>query len=285
MSSVRDAASPRRRRRSLRREAAVSERRRVAVLVIGGAGFIGSHLVDRLIAEGEVGRRRRRPVDRVARQPGRRPQRGRAPARRSELRIHTSTPAPTTWPRSSRCGGRGEIYHLAAARRGRRRPPALGRVVHVDARRARGGPSATASPRSSSPCRRRRCTAIRRARDLPVKEAAARAARRARRGRQGDRRPARRVPRAVRHRVHRAGAGHRVRPAPASRRRRGRGGGGGGAAGGEAPRIDRRRAADAATSSSSTTSSTPSCGRAGGAAGWSSTSAPACRRRCATCGR
>ena len=59
-----------------------------AVLVIGGAGFVGSHLVDRLIAEGHR-RRRRRPLDRLAGQPGD----GRGPKWRgsmsSSLHIHT----------------------------------------------------------------------------------------------------------------------------------------------------------------------------------------------------
>ena len=46
----------------------------VKIMVVGGAGFIGSHLVDRLLAE-QHGRRRRRPVDRLARQPRRRARR------------------------------------------------------------------------------------------------------------------------------------------------------------------------------------------------------------------
>ena len=113
------------------------------VLVIGGAGFIGSHLVDRLHRRRRGRRRRRRPVDRLARQPRRRPRRRRRLSG-GELHIHTLD------------AGGAELGELIALRRPRADLPpghcsrpagaSTGRartLVHVDARRARGGPPAS----------------------------------------------------------------------------------------------------------------------------------------------
>ncbi len=201
----------------------------------------------------------------------------------SELHIHTLDAAGDDLAALIAMRRPREIYHLALLPRSTASAVALGRSFTsmlgvLDAAR-----------RSRRHEGRRRAAGDRAVRASVGSRAAgegggAAAARRARRGRQGDRRPADGVPRGVGDRVHGAGPGHRLRPAPATRRRR-RGGHGG--------RGRRRRGASRspatgarpATSSSSTTSSTPSCAPAGGAAGWSSTSAPACRRRCATCGR
>ena len=66
-------------------------------LITGGAGFIGSHLADRLVAQGRPGRPRRRPVDRP---PGQRPAPGRTQGRPSSSRSRSWTrgSCASSWP-------------------------------------------------------------------------------------------------------------------------------------------------------------------------------------------
>ena len=197
--SVVDAESPSRSTDPPSAEAGGPDVTERAVLVIGGAGFIGSHLVDRLIAEGEsvdvvddLSTGRSRNLAECARGVEARRRRS-----ASELRIHTlDACADELRRRWSRMRRPDEIYHLALLPPGR----CLGDACSVGRSRrcspCSRRPAGRASPRSSSPCRRPRCTASRRAR--PAGQGGrARAARRARRRRQGDRRPARRVPRAT----------------------------------------------------------------------------------------
>ena len=189
------------------------------MLVIGGAGFIGSHLVERLIAEGES-------VDVVddlstgslGNLADARAEAGRLAS--SELRIHTldatgddlagadrHAPAagdlpprpagPQHAPRPSRSGGRSRRCSACST------PPA-GR----------------ASRRSSSRCRRRRCTATRPAASCRCEEGTLQP-----RGVRGVVAKAivdllERLPGGLGHRVHGARRGHRLRPPPAPRRRR-----------------------------------------------------------------
>ena len=137
------------------------------VIVVGGAGFIGSHLVDRLLAEGQAvdvvddlstGRSPTSP----ARAVGRRraadppPRRGRARDRRRSSRC--ADPDVHLPPRP--CSPRSASVDATLGRRSRRRSACSRR------------PAGTASARSSSPSRRRRSTAHPAARDLPVKEGA-----------------------------------------------------------------------------------------------------------------
>ena len=136
-------------------------RRAGGVLVIGGAGFIGSHLVDRLIAEGES-------VDVVddlstgslANLADARAEAARLDA--GELHIHTLDAGGDDLASLIAMRRPREIYHLALLPRrygvGRRARP----LVHVDARRARRGRRVRRHARSWSPCRRPPCTAIRR---------------------------------------------------------------------------------------------------------------------------
>ena len=141
------------------------------MLVIGGAGFIGSHLVDRLIAEG----RAVDVVDDLSTGSLGNLADARAEASRldvGELHIHTLDACSDDLATLIAMRRPREVFHLAARDPPRRRRPsrsgARSRRCSACSTR-RGGP---ASPRSSSPCRRPRCTATRPARDLPVKEGA-----------------------------------------------------------------------------------------------------------------
>ena len=176
------------------------------------------------------------------------------------------------------------IYHLALLPGTMPRRSPLGRVVHVDARRARRG-------RAGRRRQGRRGAAGDRdvrppvGRDLPVKEGALEAARCARRRRQGDRRPAdapTASASAIEFTALAAGAvyGPRQRPdggvvAALRRRRDGR----------SPATAQRRRPPDARLRVRRRRRRRPRPRPASGGAGWWSTSAPACRRRSATCGR
>ena len=167
----------------------------VSVVVVGGAGFIGSHLVDRLLADGQavdvvddlstgslanlaggaVGRRRaqdppsRRGRERDGQLVGDAPARGAVPPRDRDVGLGVGR-LP-----------RGRVRPDARAARGR--PPAR----HPEGRRRRSG------DRDLRPAGRAR----------PADQGArARTARRAGRRRASDRRPAGHVPRAARRRVH-----------------------------------------------------------------------------------
>ena len=136
-----------------------SDRIDMRVLVIGGAGFIGSHLVDRLLAEdhdvdvvddlstgslanlSDARARRRRPED----PPSRRP------VGRSR---HDDRNAPTR--------GRLPPRRAASPRAAAPSPRAIG--ARTGGGRPRGGPAPRGDARSSLRCRRRRCTGIRRPR-------------------------------------------------------------------------------------------------------------------------
>ena len=136
--------------------------RRVRAAVTGGAGFIGSNLVDALVARGDDGRRRRRPLASASASTSTRRAtlverdiRDGIDARRAPRSSSTSPPRPTCRPRS------GEPAHDA---RGQRRRHGQGRS------RRRSGPArGSSSPRpaarstASAPARRPRT-----ARALPL---------------------------------------------------------------------------------------------------------------------
>ena len=187
------------------------------VLVIGGAGFVGSHLVERLIAEGGT-------VDVVddlstgslANLAVARTEAARLDA--SELHIHTLDACSADLATMIAMRRPREIFHLALLPRHDASPVALGRSFTsmlgvLDAARRSGVTKVVvalpATAMYGHPS----------ARELPVKEGPHGGAWRARRGGQGDRRAAERVPRSVGHRVHGARPGVGVRPAAATGRR------------------------------------------------------------------
>ena len=193
-----------------------SRRPDVNILVVGGAGFLGSHLVDRLIAEDHA-------VDVVDDlSTGSLANLADARAAGGALKIHTLDVLADEF---------AALVGDAPARR--RLPPGVA-AAGPWRRRARPGAPCRACWR----CSRRRepqgakvVAALPAAalygdvplRDLPIKEGHAwNPVGLARDHRQGRRRPAQPVPGRSHRRVHRAGAEHRLRAAPARRRRRGR---------------------------------------------------------------
>ena len=233
----------------------------VKALVTGGAGFIGSTLVDRLLAEGWRGRRRRRPLDRLAGQPRRRRARsaaGKFSFHRLDVRVagdHRPHRAPQARRRvpPRRAGRRARLGRPPGVRRRGQHP----RLAERLRGRARGG-HAEGRVRGVGRHALRHARASSRSREghpqrpeSPV-----------RRREEGGRRLPALLPRDPRARVHRARARQRLRPAPGPARRGRR-------------RRDLRRASCStasgrrssatasrpATSSTSTTSSTRSCAR------------------------
>ena len=190
------------------------------VLVIGGAGFIGSHLVERLVADGVA-------VDVVddlstgtlgnladarnaARQQG------------SPLRINTLDAASPELGELIALRRPAQVVHLATLVPGRRSPVELGRsftstLAVLEAARASGVDKVVivlpATAMHGNPT----------SRDLPAKEGSIVPRGLRGRGRQVARRPARPLSRAARRRVQRPGHVVGVRQ-PAARRRRGGGG-------------------------------------------------------------
>ena len=160
----------------------VTDMKRVGVT--GAAGFIGSHLCERLLSEGRRGRRRRRPLHGHDGQPGRVPRPPRVPVRAP--RLHPAPrPARGLRPlRRDRAPGRPEdpavrrrahdarvergrrqrgVLGGALPRRGHRDRVDLGRVRQRDAA-VRRGRQPRARPADDPPLGVRRLEAVRRAR-------------------------------------------------------------------------------------------------------------------------
>ena len=137
-------------------------------LVVGGAGFIGSHLVDRLVAE----RAAVEVVDDLSSGSLANLADARAAAPRSggELHIHTLDATSPDLATLMTLRRPRHVVHLAllvpgALVGGRPRP-----LVHLDARRPRRRPRRVRGEGHRACSRRRCCTATPSARQLPVKE-------------------------------------------------------------------------------------------------------------------
>ncbi len=120
------------------------------VLVTGAAGFIGSHVCERLVARRPRGGRHRRPVDRLDGEPrrhSRAPRRGVDPRpRRARRRVRGRRRRSSTSRPARRCPDRSPIPSPAT----RPTPPARCGCSKLPAR---------STTRSWSSRRRRRCTA------------------------------------------------------------------------------------------------------------------------------
>ena len=193
------------------------ERRPTDVLVVGGAGFIGSHLVDRLVAE--------QAAVEVADDLSSGSLANLAGARggRTAQRWRAAHPHP-------RCDVAGPRHAGDAAATTSRRPPRPARARFLAGRRSRAFVHLDVGNPRSRPRRvrgegHRRPPgngAVRHTVGAPTPGQGGRdhAARCAWRRRQGDRRPVDHVPRGARHRVHRARRHDGVRPTPATPPRR-----------------------------------------------------------------
>ena len=129
----------------------------VKSFVVGGAGFIGSHLVDRLLADGDAVD----VVDDLSR--GSLANLADARSAGGSLKIHHLDAG--TAEAASLLGMRQPdvVYHLAAIPRRAAVRPRWPAGAHHDDGAARRRARRIASPRSSSRCRRPRCTDTRRA--------------------------------------------------------------------------------------------------------------------------
>ena len=183
------------------------------VLVIGGAGFLGSHLVDRLIAEDHA-------VDVVDDlSTGSLANLAEARSAGGALKIHTLDVLAAEFAALTAMRSPDVVYHLAWMPPGRGDAVAAGRGVQsvlavLEAVRSQGAKVVTALPARSVV--RRRAVA------RPADQGGSRVepGRPRRDHRQGRRRSAQPVPRRSHRRVHGAGDEQRLRLAPARRRRR-----------------------------------------------------------------